>query len=294
MRSRDIMMTPKTLMVVLAATVLAGCVPAASYRAYQEQIDGRESFAINDTLLRVDPAGYPLFAIKEAREAPRSNINIATGYDGSENPTLRGDYLWRVTHAFNGRFLIHSTEYEKMSCLGRLGGRNKRPENCEIGAKGHFSNIYVYLRPTGDAYGWQYLRNQDWYVLRSDKVSYFRIDASGDWSGQPWFECVARCDKLESMKREEIEGGDPFGTQDMKPDAGLDGDYSIQSREGFNLGHGDGVKRVSEGDHTGDELLIDGNLLHLDLSGDLLFSGTRIKLLSSDRGLSLLNVRRGI
>ncbi|GHC27805.1 hypothetical protein [Aidingimonas halophila] len=198
-------------MLLVLTTSLSGCVPHAEYRAYQDQLDGHDVFLVNDNRVRVESSKYPVFSIREVREAPRSNVN--DDWEGAYNPPILMDYKWVVTHSFNGRFLIHSIEYDSDYCkerLGMSGSRHSRPKNCAIGKKGAPNKIYVYVRPNGEAYGWQYMRNQDWYVLRSDKISRFRIDDSGDWSGQPWFECVARCDKLERMWREEVEGGDPF------------------------------------------------------------------------------------
>ncbi len=196
------------------ACLIAGCMPHAAYRAYQERKEGNEAFAINDNYLRVDPERYPVFSVAENREAPRSSVNPDTGYEGSRNPDFSVEHNWEVTHAFSGRFLIHSEGYESDSCWLRSGDDRRRQENCREEGKGHSFNIYVYVRPTGEAYGWQYMANQERRFLDSDKVSLFRIDDSGDWSGQPWFECVDRCDKLERMKQEEIEGGDPFGVGD--------------------------------------------------------------------------------
>ncbi|MCE8021839.1 hypothetical protein HOP51_17210 [Halomonas sp. MCCC 1A11036] len=206
---------PACLMII-NISVLSGCVPHAAYRAHQDHIEGREVFVMNDNYLRVPSESYPIFSVVEDREAPRSIVS--NGWEGLFMPAMNSYYRWEVSHAFNGRFLLYSEEYDGVHCIERLGRntRHSRKENCEIGAKGAPNKIYVYARPSGEAYGWQYLRNQDWYVLQSDKISRFRIDDSGDWSGQPWFECVARCDKLERMKREEVEGGDPFGVGEDK------------------------------------------------------------------------------
>lgn len=154
--------------------------------------------------------------------APRSNVGLSVIPDspGSENPPLREEYEWLVTHAFNGRFLIFSEDYDRDNCLFTAGDNERCIGYCQEGGRGHVSRRHVYIRPSGEVYGWQYITNPRWHGLRSGEISHFRIDDTGDWSDQPWFECVARCDKLERMWREEVEGGDPFGTHDDRDNVG--------------------------------------------------------------------------
>ncbi|WP_148252151.1 hypothetical protein [Aidingimonas lacisalsi] len=210
-------MTSRLLIAVCVFIAFSGCVPHAAYQAYQDQQEGKDVFIADDNLLKVFSEEYPVFSSMGSREAPRSSVDPDSPYKisrlGLYMPSILEDYEWEITHYFNGRFLMYSDEYAREHCLSRIGSTLKNIENCKIGAKGPPTESYIYIRPNGEAYGWQHMRNQDWYVLKSDKISRFRIDDSGDWSAQPWFECVARCDKLERMWREEVEGGAPFGVQ---------------------------------------------------------------------------------
>lgn len=76
-------------------------------------------------------------------------------------------------------------------------GSSKR---CADKYPGASSNIYMYINRDGEAYGFKFLRNPKRWLFPSDKVSWFRVRNYGNWSGQPWFECVDRCEKLDNMK----------------------------------------------------------------------------------------------
>lgn len=157
---------------------------------------------------------YPVFALKADRVGPRSGVNSVSGFKGSEKPDILRTYRWQVTHVFDGKYLIYSEEYDQQSCLinesVRLGRSAEFVQKmCDphleqsmfsLQGKGADYRYNIYLKPDGTAYGWQYLKNPKRLMLESDKVSWFRVDDSGDWSGQPWFECVERCDKLANMQ----------------------------------------------------------------------------------------------
>lgn len=198
----------------LLAVLCAGCVPQSAYLAHQA---GGDNFYVNDKYLMVEPLDYPVFAMKQDHAGPRSNVNPESGFVGGFKPDLLSRYRWQVTHAFDGKFLIYSVEYDQQSCLVNASVRYGRSEDliqriCNpqlsptffsgLQGAGADYRYHIYLKPDGTAYGWQYLKNPKRLMLESDKVSWFRVDATGDWSGQPWFECVARCDKLVNMQAE--------------------------------------------------------------------------------------------
>lgn len=56
---------------ILLVLVLQGCVPESAYYANEA---GGDDFSINDKYLRIDPLDYPVFAMKEDRDAP-VNLN---------------------------------------------------------------------------------------------------------------------------------------------------------------------------------------------------------------------------
>ena len=197
---------------MLLSVLCAGWVSQSAYLAHQA---GGDSFYLNDKHLMVDPLDYPVCAMKQDHPGPRSNVNPERGFAGTYAPELLSRYRWQVTHTFDGKFLVYSAEYDQQSCLENASVRYGRSDdliqricNPQLSpsfftgyeGKGADYRYHVYLKPDGTAYGWQYLKNPKRLMLESDKVSWFRIDATGDWSGQPWFECVARCDKLVNMQ----------------------------------------------------------------------------------------------
>ena len=198
--------------VSVLALLFSGCVPESAYLAQQA---GGDSFYVNDKYLMVNSLDYPVFAIKEDRVAPKFGVNPVNGFPGLERVDLLTRYRWQVSHAFDGKYLIYSEEYDQQSCLSSVSVRHGRSEDlvqriCNpqlastlftgLQGKGGDYRPHIYLKPNGTAYGWQSLKNPKRLMLESDEVSWFRIDATGDWSGQPWFECVARCDKLVNMQ----------------------------------------------------------------------------------------------
>lgn len=182
---------------VLSVLVMQGCVSEAAYYAHEA---GGESFSLNDKYLRVDPLNYPVFAMKEDREAPVNLNSLAMRQGRYRHPDLLEKYKWEITHTFNGRYLAYSKSYDYQYCSAHMILNRSSPNICEDNKAGASSNIYVYLKRNGEAYGYQFLRNPKRWLFPSDKVSFFDVKDYGDWSGQPWFECVERCDKLVNMK----------------------------------------------------------------------------------------------
>lgn len=210
----------------LLLLALAGCVPGAAYHAYEA---GGDSFSLNDKYLRVDPLDYPVFAMRQGRDAPENPDSSMTKM-GEKRPLLKTSDRWEITHAFNGKYLAYSKAYDVEYCVFKVSRsginfgqrvaaspdlpptpkKNMKIAEDLCGPKGNgdSSNIYIYLRSSGEAYGWQFLRNPKRWLFASDKVSWFRVVDYGDWSGQPWFECVERCEKLVNMVERKSSGSD--------------------------------------------------------------------------------------
>lgn len=182
---------------VLSVLVMQGCVSEAAYYAHEA---GGESFSLNDKYLRVDPLNYPIFAMKEDREAPVNLNSLAMRQGRYRHPDLLEKYKWEITHTFNSHYLAYSKSYDYQYCSAHMILNRSSPNICEDSKAGASNNIYVYLKKNGEAYGFQFLRNAKRWLFPSDKVSFFDVKDYGDWSGQPWFECVERCDKLVNMK----------------------------------------------------------------------------------------------
>lgn len=176
---------------------MQGCVPEAAY--YTHEVGG-DSFALNDKYLRVNSLDYPIFAIKEDRSAPVNPSSRAMRSGWYRHPDLLKEYKWEITHAFNGRYLAYSKEYDYQYCSAHMILDKNSPKRCADNYPGTSYNIYIYMVSSGEAYGFQFLRNPKRWLFSSDKVSFFDIKDYGDWSDQPWFECVDRCDKIVNMK----------------------------------------------------------------------------------------------
>ncbi len=181
----------------LLVLVMQGCVPEAAYYAHEA---GGDSFALNDKYLRVDPLDYPVFSIKEDRLAPVNIKSRAVRSGWYRHPDLLKKYRWEITHTFSGRYLAYSKGYDYQYCSARMLLNKNSPKRCADNYPGASNNIYIYIKSDGEAYGYQFLRNPKRWLFPSDKVSFFDVRDYGDWSGQPWFECVERCDKLVNMK----------------------------------------------------------------------------------------------
>lgn len=181
----------------LSLLVMQGCVPEAAYYAHEA---GGDSFALNDKYLRVDPLDYPVFAMREDREAPVDMDSNAMKAGRYRHPDLLKKYKWEITHSFNDRYLAYSKEYDYQYCSAHMVLNRGSPKRCADNYSGAYYNVYFYIRGSGEAYGFQFLRNPKRWLFPSDKVSFFDVKDYGDWSGQPWFECVERCDKLVNMQ----------------------------------------------------------------------------------------------
>ena len=182
----------------ISVLLAQGCVSESAYYAYEA---GAESFVMHDKHLRVDPLDYPVFAMQEDRPAPVDLESSAAMQAGRyRHPALLKKYKWQITHAFNGHYLAYSKEYDYQYCVAHKTLNKSPHERCADNYPGASSHIYLYINRDGEAYGFQFLKNQKRALFASDKVSWFRIRDYGDWSGQPWFECVERCEKLGNMK----------------------------------------------------------------------------------------------
>jgi len=184
--------------VFLSILITQGCVPESAYHAYEA---GDESFSTNDKYLRIDPLDYPVFSMREDRDAPVDLDSSAMQTGRYRHPALLKEYKWEITHAFNGRYLAYSKGYDYQYCSAHMMLNHGTSKRCTDNYPGASSNIYMYVNSDGEAYGFQFLRNPKRWLFPSDKISWFRVRDYGDWSGQPWFECVDRCDKLSNMKK---------------------------------------------------------------------------------------------
>ena len=155
---------------------------------------------MNDKYVRVDPYDYPVFAFKENRQTPMGDSRREWLAERFPHPEMLKQYRWEITHAFNGRYLAYSKEYDWEYCVRKRAIAGLPPRFCGESYNGYDDHVYLYVRRNGDAYGFQYLRNPKRWLLPSDKASWFRVVDYGDWSGQPWLECVDRCEKIENME----------------------------------------------------------------------------------------------
>ena len=204
---------------VLLLLTCSGCALEGEPVKHTPQADGGD-FVMNDKDLKVNPLNYPVFSVKTSRVAPRANVNPTIGFKGGREPDLLSDYRWQVSHAFAGKYLIYSEEYDRQSCLADAEVRGDRSEAhvqeiCNTQLEGSFNSqrglgaeyrAHIYLKLDGTAYGWQFLhsKKRNPYFFQE---TLFRIEDSGDWSGQPWFECVERCDKLVNMQEHPVNSG---------------------------------------------------------------------------------------
>ncbi|MDR5906961.1 hypothetical protein [Franzmannia qiaohouensis] len=197
----------KLVISLSVAMGLAACVPFSVYQVAQF---GQGTFSARPDRFLVDPENYPKFKlVGESREGP-----VMGGYNslGHSSPALEEDDAWFVRYRIGNRFLMDSVDFserhKQMRCDTYIGRTSQRTiDRCRQRDEGDFL-LMMYVKSSGEAYGWQHIKN---YERSVDKTSFFHIDDTGDWSGQPWFECVARCDKLERMQREEQEYPDPYG-----------------------------------------------------------------------------------
>ncbi|WP_155834255.1 hypothetical protein [Halotalea alkalilenta] len=183
---------------LLVAGLLSGC---ASYENYISA-GTEDNFVADDNIFRVDPNDYPVFAVKQNLEAPWIFV-IPPISKGVQKPPLEKTYRWEVTHVVKGRYLIGSNEYDYVDCkwYADRPGNNVSTRDCDFpSAKARGSQYFsrIYINPNGHGYGWESIKNQERWFGRA-KLTKFLLDNTGDWSGQPWFECIERCDKLANM-----------------------------------------------------------------------------------------------
>ena len=56
---------------------------------------------------------------------------------------------------------------------------------------------YLYMRQDGSTDGWQFVNNNKRMPFEK---TWFKVRSKGRWTGQPWFKCIERCEKLVNMK----------------------------------------------------------------------------------------------
>jgi len=184
------------------ACLLLGCASSTEYGSIIAR-DG--SFSAYDEQFRVDPNDYPVYGLVDGlnRAAPSYGVNQSSGYIGIANPDFLSSDRWLVTHRLGSQYLMYSETYDHRFCVLRasppLPPFKRNADHSCTENQGNLEKIYLYVRPDGSAYGWQFLRNPH-LALFSERKSWFRTESAGDWSGQPWFKCVERCDKLVNMK----------------------------------------------------------------------------------------------
>lgn len=192
----------KSFIGMCATWTLMGCTSMADYQVLLAN-DG--TFAAYDEQFSVNTMDYPVFALakSESLEAPRYGVNMSHGFAGSLTPAFIPGERWQVTHDINGRYLMYAEAYDHRFCVLHasppLPPFKKNADSVCTRNLGDLQKIHVYVRRDGSVYGWQFLKNQH-LALGTEKKSWMRVENSGDWSGQPWFKCVDRCDKLDNMK----------------------------------------------------------------------------------------------
>jgi len=182
---------------LLVIITLAGCAHS-SMADYAAAIAKDGSFAADDAQFAVNSEDYPVFALISGVPKQDPEVGAYKGPLEWTTDILPSD-RWEIMRSVSGRFLAYSDTYGKRYCKEQLSSRGKMFANkCDSGGQ-KYADFYVYLYLSGDgvAYGWQFVNNK----TRSPfEKTLFRVRPKGDWSGQPWFKCVERCDKLVNMK----------------------------------------------------------------------------------------------
>jgi hypothetical protein len=191
----------KNFIGLCATGALVGCVSMADYNV---AIANDGSFAAFDKQFAVNPLDYPVFAL--ARDQPKQDPEVGLYKGPSEWTTdiLPSD-RWEITHMVHGQYLAYSETYGLRYCKRQLSGRRSFfvkdfTNKCDDGGKGQQyvdSYKYLYVNHDGFILGWQYIRNNERAPFEK---TWFKLSNKGDWSGQPWFKCVDRCDRLGNMK----------------------------------------------------------------------------------------------
>jgi hypothetical protein len=181
----------KSLISLGAALALAGCVSMADYNV---AIANDGSFAAFDKQFAVNPLDYPVFAL--VGDKPKQDPEIAARNQPREwsDDILPSD-RWEITRLVNGKYLAYSISYGYRFCKRQVHGWIY---DCDLNGRmdGDYYK-YLYVNRDGVVQGWQYIRNNK---MAPSAKTWFKVSDKGDWSGQPWFKCVDRCDKLVNMK----------------------------------------------------------------------------------------------
>lgn len=183
--------------VLLATITLAGCTSMAEYDAAIAK-DG--SFAADDRQFAVDPLNYPVFVLNSNNPKQDPEVGAYKGPPEMTTDILPSD-RWEITRLVHGKYLAYSVAYGVRYCKRQLSDRRSESfvNKCNTnGQKYADFYIYIYLQRSGAVEGWQFVNNPS---RRLFEKTWFKARAKGDWSsGQPWFKCIARCDKISNMK----------------------------------------------------------------------------------------------
>jgi hypothetical protein len=182
-----------TLLVIIT---LAGCTSMAEYDASIAK-DG--SFAADDRQFAVNPLDYPVFALKSSDPKQHPEVGTYQGPTEMTTDILPSD-RWEITRLVYGRYLAYSVAYGVRYCKAQLSDRKFQSlvDRCSADGQKYASfYIYFYIQSNGSLYGWQQVNNQDRAPFEK---TWFKVRDKGDWSGQPWFKCIERCDKQVNMK----------------------------------------------------------------------------------------------
>lgn len=192
----------KTLTTLCGAWILTGCVSMADY---QVALANDGSFAAYDKQFVVDPMDYPVYALNGSESKQHPEVGPYKGSREWTTDILPSD-RWEITRLVHGRYLAYSEAYGERYCKQQLSARkgiilkSDVTSKCDDPDKARNyvdSYFYLYMRGDGVVYGWQQVRNNKRAPFEK---TWFEVSNKGDWSVQPWFKCVDRCDKLGNMK----------------------------------------------------------------------------------------------
>jgi len=179
---------------VAAAFVIvtsAGCTSVAEYNVAIAR-DG--SFAADDRQFAVDPIDYPVFELNSNNPKQDPEVGAYRGPPEMTTDILPND-RWEIIRLVYGKYIAHSATYDLRNCNEQLSGWiNKCELNGRLDAP---FRKYIYIDRDGSVYGWQFVNNQK---MAPFEKTWFKVRNKGDWSGQPWFKCIERCDKRVNMK----------------------------------------------------------------------------------------------
>jgi hypothetical protein len=182
--------------VLIASIALIGCAHN-SMADYASAIAKDGSFAAYDKEFAVNPQDYPAFALAGDSSRQDPEVGVYRGQSEWTTDILPSD-RWEITRLVHGRFLAYSNTYGYRFCKRQLSSGGGLLNKCNLEGRMDASEyMYIYIRVDGSVYGWQQVMNNKKALFEK---TLFQVKSRGDWSGQPWFKCVERCDKLVNMK----------------------------------------------------------------------------------------------